>query len=36
VWRAARRQSPAGKAFLKVALAYAEREERPAPALRAA
>jgi len=34
VWRAARRQSPAGKAFLKVALAYAERTERPA--LRAA
>jgi DNA-binding transcriptional LysR family regulator len=34
VWRAARRQSPAGKAFLKVALEYAEREERPA--LRAA
>jgi hypothetical protein len=25
VWRAARRQSPAGKAFLKVALEYAER-----------
>jgi DNA-binding transcriptional LysR family regulator len=30
VWRAARRQSPAGKAFLKVALAQAEREARPA------
>jgi DNA-binding transcriptional LysR family regulator len=29
VWRAARRQTPAGKAFLKVALAYAERTERP-------
>lgn len=37
VWRAARRQSPAGKAFLKVALEYAERME-PArrPELRAA
>jgi DNA-binding transcriptional LysR family regulator len=34
VWRAARRQTPAGKAFLKVALEYAERMERPA--LRAA
>jgi len=34
VWRAARRHTPAGKAFLKVALAYAERTERPA--LRAA
>jgi DNA-binding transcriptional LysR family regulator len=34
VWRAARRQTPAGKAFLKVALEYAERTERPA--LRAA
>ena len=34
VWRAARRQTPAGKAFLKVALDYAERAERPA--LRAA
>jgi hypothetical protein len=34
VWRAARRQTPAGKAFLKVALAYAERTGRPA--LRAA
>ena len=29
VWRAARHQSPAGKAFLKVALSYAERTERP-------
>ena len=29
VWRAARRQTPAGKAFLKVALEYAERPERP-------
>jgi DNA-binding transcriptional LysR family regulator len=29
VWRAARRQTPAGKAFLKVALAHAERTERP-------
>jgi DNA-binding transcriptional LysR family regulator len=29
VWRAARRQTPAGKAFLKVALDYAERTERP-------
>jgi DNA-binding transcriptional LysR family regulator len=29
VWRAGRRQTPAGKAFLKVALAYAERTERP-------
>ena len=28
VWRVARRQSPAGKAFLKVALEYAERTER--------
>src|SRR3954467_8802481 len=27
VWRAARRQTPAGKAFLKVALAYAEQTE---------
>jgi DNA-binding transcriptional LysR family regulator len=34
VWRAARRQSPAGKAFLKVALDYAEKTE--PPALRAA
>ena len=34
VWRAARRQSPAGKAFLKVALDYAQRPERPS--LRAA
>jgi DNA-binding transcriptional LysR family regulator len=29
VWRAARRQSPAGKAFLKVALASAEPASRP-------
>ena len=29
VWRAARRQSPAGKAFLKVALDSAERTARP-------
>ena len=29
VWRAARRQSPAGKAFLKVALESAERTARP-------
>jgi DNA-binding transcriptional LysR family regulator len=39
VWRAARRQTPAGKAFLQVALAYAERTEgaeRPAPAQLAA
>jgi DNA-binding transcriptional LysR family regulator len=28
VWRAARKQTPAGKAFLKVALDYAERSER--------
>ena len=34
VWRAARRQSPAGKAFLKVALDYAEKTE--PPVLRAA
>jgi DNA-binding transcriptional LysR family regulator len=34
VWRAARRQTPAGKAFLKVALDYAEGME--APGLRAA
>jgi DNA-binding transcriptional LysR family regulator len=27
IWRAARRQTPAGKAFLKVALEYAERTE---------
>jgi DNA-binding transcriptional LysR family regulator len=27
VWRASRRQTPAGKAFLKVALDYAERTE---------
>jgi DNA-binding transcriptional LysR family regulator len=37
VWRAARRQSPAGKAFLKVALDYAEKTDfAPSPALRAA
>jgi len=30
VWRAGRRQTPAGKAFLQVALAHAERTERPA------
>jgi DNA-binding transcriptional LysR family regulator len=29
IWRAARRQAPAGKAFLKVAIEYAERTERP-------
>jgi DNA-binding transcriptional LysR family regulator len=29
VWRAGRHQTPAGKAFLKVALHYAERTERP-------
>jgi DNA-binding transcriptional LysR family regulator len=29
VWRAARRQTPAGKAFLKVALEHAERTEQP-------
>jgi DNA-binding transcriptional LysR family regulator len=29
VWRAARRQTPAGKAFLKVAIEYAERGARP-------
>jgi DNA-binding transcriptional LysR family regulator len=29
VWRAARRQTPAGKAFLKVALEYAERMDPP-------
>jgi DNA-binding transcriptional LysR family regulator len=34
VWRAARRQSPAGKAFLQVALDYAQRPQRPS--LRAA
>jgi DNA-binding transcriptional LysR family regulator len=34
VWRADRRQTPAGKAFLKVAIEYAERSERPS--LRAA
>jgi DNA-binding transcriptional LysR family regulator len=39
VWRASRRHTPAGKAFLKVALAYADRaEDGPAepPVLRAA
>jgi DNA-binding transcriptional LysR family regulator len=37
VWRAARRQSPAGKAFLKVALDHAEKTDLVAPrALRAA
>jgi DNA-binding transcriptional LysR family regulator len=37
VWRAARRQSPAGKAFLKVALDYAEKTDlAPSRALRAA
>jgi DNA-binding transcriptional LysR family regulator len=35
IWRAARRQTPAGKAFLKVALEYAERTEKR-PALRVA
>jgi DNA-binding transcriptional LysR family regulator len=34
VWRAGRRQSPAGKAFLKVALDYAQRSKHPS--LRAA
>jgi DNA-binding transcriptional LysR family regulator len=34
VWRAARRQTPAGKAFLKLALDYAEKTE--PPVLRAA
>jgi DNA-binding transcriptional LysR family regulator len=29
VWRSGRRQSPAGKAFLKVALEYAQRTARP-------
>jgi DNA-binding transcriptional LysR family regulator len=29
IWRAERRQTPAGKAFLQVALAHAERTERP-------
>jgi DNA-binding transcriptional LysR family regulator len=29
IWRAGRRQTPAGKAFLQVALAHAERTERP-------
>ena len=32
VWRAARRQSPAGKAFLKVALEHARQPSRPQPA----
>jgi DNA-binding transcriptional LysR family regulator len=40
IWRAARRQTPAGKAFLKVALEYAERTENAQhterPALRVA
>jgi DNA-binding transcriptional LysR family regulator len=40
IWRAARRQTPAGKAFLKVALEYAERTEHAErverPALRVA
>jgi DNA-binding transcriptional LysR family regulator len=35
VWRAERRQSPAGRAFLKVAVAHAERTQQP-PRLRAA
>jgi DNA-binding transcriptional LysR family regulator len=30
IWRAERRQTPAGKAFLQVALAHAERTDRPA------
>jgi hypothetical protein len=29
IWRAARRQTPAGKAFLKVAIEYAERTNQP-------
>jgi DNA-binding transcriptional LysR family regulator len=29
IWRAERRQTPAGKAFMQVALAHAERTERP-------
>ena len=29
VWRVARRQAPAGKAFIKLAIEYAERMERP-------
>jgi DNA-binding transcriptional LysR family regulator len=29
VWRAGRRQTPAGKAFLKVAIDYAERIDPP-------
>jgi DNA-binding transcriptional LysR family regulator len=36
VWRASRRQTPAGKAFLKVALEYAERTEMTPAVLRAA
>jgi DNA-binding transcriptional LysR family regulator len=36
VWRASRRQTPAGKAFLKVALDYAEKTESTPAVLRAA
>jgi DNA-binding transcriptional LysR family regulator len=36
VWRASRRQTPAGKAFLKVALDYAERTDTAPAVLRAA
>jgi DNA-binding transcriptional LysR family regulator len=36
VWRVARRQSPAAKAFIALALEWAERSERTAAALRAA
>jgi DNA-binding transcriptional LysR family regulator len=38
VWRASRRQTPAGKAFLKVALDYADRSDTAGepPVLRAA
>jgi DNA-binding transcriptional LysR family regulator len=36
VWRASRRQTPAGKAFLKVALEYAEKTESEPAVLRAA
>jgi DNA-binding transcriptional LysR family regulator len=36
VWRASRRQTPAGKAFLKVALDYAERTDTEPAVLRAA
>jgi DNA-binding transcriptional LysR family regulator len=32
VWRAARRQPPAAKAFLQLALAQGARDERPAAA----